>query len=287
MSKDSSFEITEEETRKEDAIRIGVLLKETREKKQLSIATVAQSLRLNEEYIIALEEERYDDLPAAPYVRVYLKALATLLGLNPEPLLQSYAEYKGASFISTDNERRDTLTINIQEEQPKNHTFYIVLVAIFLIVLVALISNTPDPDQTSKKPVVEEPMDTTEKLEIDESTEVEKDTIIDDSLGLGAMVEPLAGWEFKLEVVKDSTWIYLYEDGRRVKKGPVKYPYSVTLRPVDSINVKIGKIQNVKLYRQGKELSSSGKNLLALRITEKSVSSIPKRMWDKSFGAQN
>ena len=69
---------------------LGVLLREARNERRLSIDEVAESLRLSPRVISALEEEDYHALPGPTYVRGYLRSYAHFLGLEPQPLIEAF-----------------------------------------------------------------------------------------------------------------------------------------------------------------------------------------------------
>lgn len=69
----------------------GKTLSQARTDLKLSHDEVALQLHLAPRQIIALENDDYDNLPEPTYVRGYLRAYALLLGLRPEPVLESYA----------------------------------------------------------------------------------------------------------------------------------------------------------------------------------------------------
>ena len=66
----------------------GALLGQARTALGISRADIAASLYLEEELVAALEAGRNEDLPAATYVRGYVRAYARLVGLEPEQLVR-------------------------------------------------------------------------------------------------------------------------------------------------------------------------------------------------------
>lgn len=60
----------------------GPALRAAREKAGLSIADVANALKVTELTVDALENERYEDLPPTPYIRGYVQRYARLAGLD-------------------------------------------------------------------------------------------------------------------------------------------------------------------------------------------------------------
>jgi cytoskeletal protein RodZ len=66
---------------------VGELLKIEREKRRISRSQLAQEIRVKENFIHALEENRFKDLPAAVFVKGYIKAYARILNFDPDPML--------------------------------------------------------------------------------------------------------------------------------------------------------------------------------------------------------
>jgi cytoskeleton protein RodZ len=71
----------------EAALRIGALLRETRESLGLSVGEVAQQLKFAPRQLEALEREEFNELPGGTFVRGMLRSYARLLKLDPEPLV--------------------------------------------------------------------------------------------------------------------------------------------------------------------------------------------------------
>jgi cytoskeletal protein RodZ len=69
---------------------LGSILREARETKGLSYKAVQEEIRINERYLQALEEGKYDLLPTPVHIRGYLRNYAHFLELDPKPLLECY-----------------------------------------------------------------------------------------------------------------------------------------------------------------------------------------------------
>jgi len=74
---------------------VGEVLRSAREAHGYSLVDVAQALKLTQRQVEALETERFDLLPGAAFARGFLRNYAKLLGLNPDPLIQSLAQTDG------------------------------------------------------------------------------------------------------------------------------------------------------------------------------------------------
>lgn len=68
----------------------GRQLAQARVEARLSVDDVARALQLSARHIAAIERDDYDQLPAATYVRGYLRAYAQLVGVAPERVLDSF-----------------------------------------------------------------------------------------------------------------------------------------------------------------------------------------------------
>jgi len=76
--------------KKETTLGLGERLRSARKARALTLQQAAFTLRLEESVLRALEDERYEVLGAAVFVRGHLKAYAKLLGLSEEAILAAY-----------------------------------------------------------------------------------------------------------------------------------------------------------------------------------------------------
>jgi flagellar biosynthesis protein FlhG len=79
-------ESSEEEEGEFDGPRIARL----RERRGIELDEVAGVTKVNPSYLRFIEEERFEDLPAAVYVRGFVKCYARCLGLDPDRVARSY-----------------------------------------------------------------------------------------------------------------------------------------------------------------------------------------------------
>ena len=70
--------------------QIGARLREAREKRTLTVDTVASELNLDVSIIEAIENEDRDNLPAPIFVQGYVRNYARLVGLPEEELVAAY-----------------------------------------------------------------------------------------------------------------------------------------------------------------------------------------------------
>lgn len=69
---------------------IGAILSEARIAKGYTLEDLQQATKIQKRYLIAIEEERFSDLPGDFYVRAFIKQYAETVGLNSQELLEQY-----------------------------------------------------------------------------------------------------------------------------------------------------------------------------------------------------
>lgn len=73
---------------------LGKFLKSLRESRKISLKEVAKNIKVRENILSALEEDRYDLLPPSTYIKGFLLSYAKYLKLDPNELLQRYESPK-------------------------------------------------------------------------------------------------------------------------------------------------------------------------------------------------
>ena len=77
-------------------LQIGQHLAEQRRRLHLSLDECEAATRIRAKHLIALEEDRPEDLPDLAYARLFLRGYATFLGLDADALLVEFDERHGA-----------------------------------------------------------------------------------------------------------------------------------------------------------------------------------------------
>jgi transcriptional regulator with XRE-family HTH domain len=83
-----------------DMLTVGKLLKNERERQELTFEDIADRTKINVKYVKAIEEDRKSQFPGDLYYELFTKSYAEALGLE-------YAKIKAGTFASTDS-RKDT-----------------------------------------------------------------------------------------------------------------------------------------------------------------------------------
>jgi cytoskeletal protein RodZ len=108
---------------------LGETLKKSREEAGLDLHEVAHTLRIQYEYLKALESGNLERLPPAVYVRAYIREYARFLKIDAGPILEEYTSRSGE-----DEEKIDRLPLPEKRKSPLPR------IALFAFLFIALIS---------------------------------------------------------------------------------------------------------------------------------------------------
>ena len=80
---------------------LGRYLKREREMRNISLKEVSRNTRVREHLLRALEEDRYDLLPSATFVKGFLTSYAKYVGLDPNDALLRFQEFLKSEQVSS------------------------------------------------------------------------------------------------------------------------------------------------------------------------------------------
>lgn len=72
---------------------LGNYLKKERENRKISLKEVAKNIKVREQFLRSVEEDRHDLLPSPTYVKGFLSAYAKYMGLDPNEVILRYENY--------------------------------------------------------------------------------------------------------------------------------------------------------------------------------------------------
>ncbi len=117
-----------------DGRTLGETLRATREQQKLTIEEIADRTKVRAEYLEALEEERYQMLPAKTYVTSFIRSYARFLGIDEQEALRLYYQEK------TDGvEVEDLWADEVEPERRPSRVAWIAIGIGSLTVIVALL----------------------------------------------------------------------------------------------------------------------------------------------------
>ena len=81
------------EPQQKDSLSVGRVVKSAREGKNLSVDEVARATRIRKEFLVAIEEERFEALPGDVFARGFVKSYADFLGLDGKQIALRASEH--------------------------------------------------------------------------------------------------------------------------------------------------------------------------------------------------
>ncbi|SDL62832.1 helix-turn-helix domain-containing protein [Halarsenatibacter silvermanii] len=186
----------------------GKRLKEKREELGLSIEDIEENTKIRKKYIIALENDNYEEIPGLVYARAFIKNYSSFLGLDEEEILEEFDRWRHLEDVDDELEgsrRRIKRSRQDSDEGVISRFFSFsprVLLAAFILVLIAggvtynlVIMNgngdmEAEPDDIPA--VIEEEEEPEDIEEVDEETE---DLTLEDEL----VMQELEQYQIDLE----------------------------------------------------------------------------------------
>jgi len=104
------------------------MLTELLQEKNLNVVKLAELTGISERYLEALIEEKYEKLPAAPYVRSYLFKIAEVLNTDGQKLWEDFQKNSQLKKSGVS----DRLPLNRYQSQPGNKKIIILIIIILL-----------------------------------------------------------------------------------------------------------------------------------------------------------
>ena len=103
---------------------LGIILREAREAKGLTLSEVQEEIRIGTKFLEALETGQFQQLPTPVHARGYLRNYARFLGLDPQPLLErlelsyTYQAQGKAPVLPTQPEISPQKPLQMQHDNP-------------------------------------------------------------------------------------------------------------------------------------------------------------------------
>lgn len=133
--------------------RIGDILRRVREHREEDLESISDYLRIRPDYLFALENSRYDQLPADAYVIGFLRTYAAYLGLDGRGAIDQYRREMAG------RRRKPQLTMPQPMPEGRAPTLVIlVAAAVAFLIVYGIWYGLSTPDET----IIEKPLPLTE-----------------------------------------------------------------------------------------------------------------------------
>jgi transcriptional regulator with XRE-family HTH domain len=257
---------------------IGTILRYYREQRGIDLDSAAEQLRIRRDYLVAMEQDRFDLLPEGMYRRSFLRAYAGFLKLDPDQIMKMFDEQYHIEDEDQIESRTTWIKAHLGETQqqptPPQERFsaqrvasffrfpfklstsgllfliaiVVILVVIFFLLIFRPVIENKSGDRTGSAAqeslrVNSEPVDTLKLIM----------QLVDDS------VAKAPEWSLKINSIGEC-WMNLDSDGKRLFSAMVFENMNLEFKAKDSFTIYSGKNAGLMLWLNGFELKplSSG-----------------------------
>ncbi len=272
--------------------KVGSKISQKRIARGLTIEQVAEDLKYNIDYLRAIEESRYGDLPAPSYVRGYVRTIARYLELDGDTLSEAYAKEVALEVPDPERERHDTMRISIQSEVKANTWLAPLMVVLAIALVLGLFVLFTGAEKEGKvlsdsKPVTQPatPIDTIAVPPIDtvvpEPVAVVPEKIVEvDSTPVVTLSDSLI---LLLTATEDSSIVQVAVDGSRQYNDYIRSGETRRFAAKESFHIKAGRNGILSYDLNGKKIFISGAWESYAKITSAGVLPFSKSEWKRKF----
>ncbi len=236
---------------------LGSYLKNQRESKKISLREVTKNTRVREYILKAIEEDRYDHLPAPTYVKGFLIAYAKYLRLDRNDVLLRYERVLKGEPVPPPPAPPPKPKKKISWSTKQTWVVGGVVVASLIVFyFFSPYSSKPLVEPVPEKPIIEE------KSPVAPSPPV----------ATTHSVPEKKPFSLQLKAVEE-TWVSLQVEGQSEKEMTFKPGEGISIQASNQIRIIIGNAGGLDLILSGKPLDKFGKSgeVVTLTITSQGV----------------
>lgn len=139
--------MSENNSEQQKHVEIGKKLQKARQAKGYTLDDLQQITKIQKRYLIAIEDEKFDELPGDFYVRAFVKQYADTVGLDGDDLLKEYeddlpkaktAEYSDHIAQAVESRASQRKTISNQVNRSRRYVPTIIITVVIILVLAAI-----------------------------------------------------------------------------------------------------------------------------------------------------
>ena len=241
---------------------IGEILREARERKDVSFAEIEEAIKIKKRYLLALEHEEWSVLPGKVYAKGFLRTYARYLGLDERSLSDLYE----LSTATSGTERSDALSqtpgrkrkgrkkkkqpeVDLHNK-PKKKMIYVLCVLSIAVLTFAVWAyktyylNEIEAEKTTPPPIVQ-PQPQPESETKPEIIEPEPEPVI------------LTAFVIRLEAT-ESCWLRLRDQKNLVYEGTMLPGEVREYEDIETIDIRIGNAGGLVMTLNGIKIPPLG-----------------------------
>ncbi len=223
-----------------DLQKFGKALKEKREEKGLTIASISDSLCLRKSLVQAIENGDWHLLPHEVYVRGYLKEYAHLLDMNDDIIEQIDADAQAQAEIPAPKQTR--------ERERRVGKGVILYPLVFVLIVAFFVLNQIYKERSVSKSA---PRQITQPASVNARTPV---------TGEQQALPEFPDIKKLMITCHERTWVSVVIDGTEKKEFMLNAEDIIVVNARENFDLLIGNAGGVKLNLNGKEIELSGRS---------------------------
>jgi cytoskeleton protein RodZ len=237
---------------------IGDALRVAREEQGRTLEDAARTLRVRTDYLRALEDERFDVFGGDIYAKGFLRNYATELGLDPQPMLDTYRREVGHDDVHSAQLVGGVATPRQTRAAPPPWIAWLLVAVVVLAVLAfiggALGGRSP---QVADEPMGPPPSPAPTAAEDDEAgtdaEDAEEDVVEEEP-----EPEPTFEGVELLVQLEESSWLQVSQDGTVVLERTVPAGETLPFEAEEEVVIRYGNAGGVRVQLNGEDLGAPG-----------------------------
>ena len=233
---------------------LGKYLRKERETRKISLKEVSKKIKVREQFLKAVEEDRHDLLPSPTYVKGFLAAYGKYIGLDPNEIILRYENLlKGEPVIPLEVSPEKK---SLWDRKDQWGIVGVIVIGFVVIYFLFFQPSQPSFEPVSPKPQVKETPPTKPSPSIAEKPSLPEEKLI--SLELKAV---------------ERTWVSIQVDGQPEKDITLQPGERITYQAMKRIQLVVGNAGGLDLVLNERRLERFGKSgeVFTLIITPQGV----------------
>jgi cytoskeletal protein RodZ len=271
---------------------VGELLKKAREESGKDLKEISAILKIRCDYLRALEEENFQQLPEEVYIKGYIREYAEFLHIDPETALSAYVIQTSPPTVTAG----EPPTKGTSDRKKLKTTYVLIpfILVIFGLLLFAVLHSPqeePDithkatePDEVMPPPVIEPseeiprvPVETTKEgtSTLPETSQelltphadTIKKTPPDSEHGQKPVAKTVPTSHTLQVMTTETVWLLITADDSEPKEMTLRPGETVTFQADEGFSLKLGNAGGAKVVFNGKDMGNLGEKGQVINLT--------------------
>jgi cytoskeletal protein RodZ len=237
----------------EERESLGKYLKRERENRKISLREVSKHIRVREQFLMAVEEDRHDLLPTFTYVKGFLSAYAKYLGLDPNEIILRYeTDTKGETVIHPEGPPKKRILWRSKYLWMMGG----VIIVGFVILYLLLFPSQPPMEPVAPKPEAMKTMKTMKTIPPAPPPSVSEKPAVSEEKEMILHIKAV-----------ERTWVAVQIDGQPVREATFWPGETYTYRAAKQIQLVLGNAGGLEMTFNGKQLEKIGESGQVFDVT--------------------